>query len=413
MKKLRFMPFMVLLLILSACSDASDETSESTEDIETANEVEENSEADESEDAEKENNELAETESGEENEATQSESNKEESEFADEAEEETVENEAKEEKSEPFNSALLFDINSLEVQSQLLGTSAGNDQGTFEQDLITEGMTQTEVEELYGPYEFTFYSGGASPAFHGNLGVVYSERAPYGPGDDGSDSSINPDENYVEYVWYFAHITEEELINALGQPDQYDDGSRSMNGLPHYVYEGEGEDGRYFITGASTYNSPEGQRIGLIKREIFDENPQTQSSSNNDERYFDKYYTEGFPVKLTEEDDYFTYDTLRNFIFKTYLDSLADYYNDENNDVLSILEGAALDKIQVNKASGNFADHQNYPGTTVSVQQISEREYQITVNRTYSHATSNGQETSQVTYTVLDTNGVLKITDYQ
>lgn len=410
MKKIWFMPFIVLLLVSSACSDGAEETTESTEDNETANEVEESSKTDGSENAEKENNESAETASKAENETSQSENNKESSESAEDKNNQTTESE---EHTKASNSALLFDINSPEVQSQLLGTSAGNDQGTFEQDVITEGMTQTEVEELYGPYEFTFYSGGASPAFHGNLGVVYSEGAPYGPGDDGSDSSINPDENYVEHVWYFAHITEEELINALGQPDQYDDGSRSMNGLPHYVYEGEGEDGRYFITGASTYNSPEGQRIGLIKREIFDEDPKEQASSDNGERYFEDYYTEGFPIELTEEDDYFTYDTLRNFIFKTYLDSLADYYNDENDDVLSILEGNAMDKIQANKASGNFADHQNYPGTTVSVQQISEREYQITVNRTYSHATSNGQETSQVTYTVLDTNGVLKITDYQ
>src|SRR5699024_4391508 len=121
-------------------------------------------------------------------------------------------------------------------------------------------------------------------------------------------------------------------------------------------------------------------------------------------------YLHSFPTRRSSD---LTYDTLRNFIFKTYLDNLADYYNDENDDVLSILEGNALDKIQANKASGNFADHQNYPGTTVSVQQISEREYQITVNRTYSHATSNGQETSQVTYTVLDTNGMLKITNYE
>ncbi|CAM4309208.1 hypothetical protein [Jeotgalicoccus halotolerans] len=407
MKKLWFMPFLILLLIMTACSN-------DTENNETASEEssEESSEEKNIENREKDDADTADTENQEESEAGQSE---EESEPADDTEEDKTGEQTAADQADQSDSSsdLMFDLNSPEVQAQLLGTSAGNDEGTFEQDFITEGMTQTEVEELYGPYEFTFYTGGASPAFHGNLGVVYSERAPYGPGDDGSDSSINPDENYVEYVWYFAHITEEELINALGQPDQYDDGSRSMNGLPHYVYEGEGEDGRYFITGASTYNSPEGERIGLIKREIFDEDPKEQASSDNGERYFEDYYTEGFPIELTEEDDYFTYDTLRNFIFKTYLDSLADYYNDENDDVLSILEGNALDKIQFNKASGNFADHQNYPGTTVSVQQISEREYQITVNRTYSHATSNGQETSQVTYTVLDTNGMLKITDYE
>ena len=407
MKKLWFMPFLILLLIMTACSN-------DTENNETASEEssEENSEEKNIENREEDEADTANTENQEESEAGQSE---EESEPADDTEEDKTGKQTAADQADQSDSSsnLMFDLNSPEVQAQLLGTSAGNDEGTFEQDFITEGMTQTEVEELYDPYEFTFYSGGASPAFHGNLGVVYSERAPYGPGDDGSDSSINPDENYVEYVWYYAHIESDELINALGEPDDYNDGSQSMNGLPHYVYEGEGDDGRYYITGASTYNSPEGERIGLIKREIFDEDPKEQASSDNGERYFEDYYTEGFPVELTEEDDYFTYDTLRNFIFKTYLDNLADYYNDENDDVLSILEGNALDKIQANKASGNFADHQNYPGTTASVQQISEREYQITVNRTYSHATSNGQETRQVTYTVLDTNGMLKITDYE
>lgn len=407
MKKIWFMPFLILLLIMTACSN-------DTENNETASEEssEENSEEKNIENSEKDDVDTANIENQEESEAGQSE---EESEPADDTEEDKTGKQTAADQADQSGSSsdLMFDLNSPEVQAQLLGTSAGNEEGTFEQDFITEGMTQTEVEELYGPYEFTFYTGGASPAFHGNLGVVYSERAPYGLGDDGSDSSINPDENYVEYVWYFAHIESNELINALGKPDDYNDGSQSMNGLPYYVYEGEGDDGRYYITGASTYNSPDGERIGLIKREIFDEDPKEQASSDNGERYFEDYYTEGFPVELTEEDDYFTYDTLRNFIFKTYLDNLADYYNDENDDVLSILEGNALDKIQANKASGNFADHQNYPGTTVSVQQISEREYQITVNRTYSHATSNGQETSQVTYTVLDTNGMLKITNYE
>lgn len=397
------MLFLILLLIMTACSN-------DTENNETASE--ESSEEKNIDNREEDDADTTNTENQEESEAGQSE---EESEPADDTEEDKTGKQTAADRADQSDSSsdLMFDLNSPEVQAQLLGTSAGNEEGTFEQDFITEGMTQTEVEELYGPYEFTFYTGGASPAFHGNLGVVYSERAPYGPGDDGSDSSINPDENYVEYVWYFAHIESNELINALGKPDDYNDGSQSMNGLPYYVYEGEGDDGRYYITGASTYNSPDGERIGLIKREIFDEDPKEQASSDNGERYFEDYYTEGFPVELTEEDDYFTYDTLRNFIFKTYLDNLADYYNDENDDVLSILEGNALDKIQANKASGNFADHQNYPGTTVSVQQISEREYQITVNRTYSHATSNGQETSQVTYTVLDTNGMLKITNYE
>lgn len=405
MKRLWLIPIFTLLLALSACSDETETPATDTENNDTSNENGDNSEA-----------ENIEEESAEENESMDTESNDEKTESTEEIEKNTENNDTAADGTEEVKSDLLFDINSQEVQSQLFGTTSGNEDGTFVQDAITNGMTQTEVEEKYGPYDFTFYvEGGASPAFYGNLAVVYSESAPYGQGNgnDSSDSNINPDENYVENVWYFAHTTEAELLEAFGEPDEYNAGDRTMNGLPHYIYEGEGEDGKYFITGVGTFNTPEGERIGLIKREIFDENPKSANTTSTEPRYLDEYYTSGFPVTLTEEYDYFTYDTLRNFIFQTYLDSLADYYNDVNNDVLSLLDGNALEKIQANKASGNFSNHNNYPGTTVSARQISDREYTITVNRTYSHATSNGEETSEVTYTVSDTDGMLKITDFQ
>lgn len=422
MKKFRFIPFLALSLMLASCSEESEQPKNETAS-ETAEE--DNSEL---ENLEKENEELKRKKLEEENaalkkeleegkEADDSES-KPETETADansdkESVKEKTSNESETKESAPGKSAVIFDINSEEVQSQLFGTTTGNEDGTFAQDVITNGMTQTEVEEKYGPYDFTFYAGGASPAFHGNLAVVYSQRTPYGPGNDGSDSSINPDENYVEHVWYFAHVTAEELLSAMGEPDNYNAGDQSMNGLPYYIYDGYGEDGRYYTTGASTFNTPDGERVGLIKRSVFDEDPSEQNSADSDERYFDDYYTAGYPVELTKEKDDFTYETLSGFIFKRYLPGLANYYNDENDDVMFLLEGNALQMIQANKSSGNFANYKNYPGTTVSAQQISEREYQITVNRTYSHATSNGEATSQVTYKVLDTDGMLKVIDYK
>src|SRR5699024_1608998 len=130
-------------------------------------------------------------------------------------------------------SDLTFDLNSPEVHSQFIGTTSGNADGTFGQNTITKGMTQAEVEKMYGPYDFTLYTGGSAPAFYGNLAVFYSEYAPYGTGNDTSESSINPDENFVESVYYYAGVTESELIDALGEPDDQDDGSGSMNGLPY------------------------------------------------------------------------------------------------------------------------------------------------------------------------------------
>lgn len=309
-------------------------------------------------------------------------------------------------------SDLIFDLSSQEVQSQFIGTTDGNKDGTFDQNTITKGMSQTEVEEMYGPYDFTLYAGGSSPAFYGNLAVVYSEYAPYGNGNDTSESGINPDKNLVESVYYYAGITESELIDALGQPDENVNGDQSMNGLPYYVYQGEGNDGKYYVTGASTFETPEGNKIGLIKRDILDEKPEDAGTAPGTDRYFDEdVHTSGFPVTLTKSDDYYIYDTLTNFT-NDYIYALVAYYNNESDDVLNYISGNALEKINANKATGNFSDHQNYYTEMTSIVQSDVNEYHVTLDRTYSHATSDGESTSSVTYTVID-NGVLQVVDYK
>lgn len=395
MKKLWFIPLLTLSVILTACSNNSNETASETE-----NNASEEQESSETEDLEEENGESERKELEEENEnlkkdLEESEKDEEQSTVVEETEEDSADNEISTGESQTDNSDLHFDIHSEEVQAQLLGTSSGNEDGTFIQDKITEGMSQTEVEEKYGPYEFTFYGGGASPAFHGNLGVVYSERSPYGTGNDTSDSSINPDENYVEYVWYFANTTEEGLINALGEPDEYFESSESMNGLPYYVYEGEGEDGRYYITGASTYNSPDGERIGIIKREVFDENPKASNETMNEEDIptteapdpnAEIKYAADYENRLTE-----------------YLQRLATHYNSDNyDDIYDYLKrgSAAYDKIAANKASGDFTGHTTHSVELVSIKDLGDGTVELNADRVYSHDNSDGQQEANVTYIV-------------
>ncbi|WP_342387571.1 hypothetical protein [Salinicoccus bachuensis] len=280
--------------------------------------------------------------------------------------------------------ALDFDINSSEVKSQLLGTTTGNADGTFAQDAITPGMSQTEVEEKYGPYDFTLYTSGASPAFYGNLAVVYEHRVPFGPGNDGSDNTIDPDYNYVDSVYYYAGVPESDLYKALGEPESYDDGSKTHNGLPYYNYEGEGDDGRYYITGATTIGTPNGQVIGTIKRSLFEENPNIEAEESEE----------------ISADDFKMYEGLIN----EYLYRLAAYYNytlnDDEDDIFYYLkEGTpAYDKIISNKSSGDYKNHTTYEVTLNDVTDLGNGTVELDASRVYSHASSNGKRVSNVNY---------------
>lgn len=370
-KKIFLIQIIVLVFVISACSN-SEENEEVTNESSKETETEESTESTEIE--------------TEDNEPTEEDSTTEKQ--ADDTEGENEEN--IDTTSENPKDDLYFDLNAPEVQAQFFSTTEGNEDGTFKQDLITNGMSQTEVEELYGPYEFTFPTGGGSPAIYGNLGVMYSERAPYGTGeDDSSNPNINPDENYVEYVWYYARVTGDELTQILGEPDVYQE-EESMNGLPFYVYQGEGEDGRYYSTGASTYNSPDGEMVGLVKREIFDELP-------------------GEDKAMIEADE----EEAISVIEETYPPLLADYYNNETENVKRYVTGDALEKIQANRETGDFADHQSISMEITNVEQLSDTDYQITANRTYSHATSNGEQTEEVTYTLTQDGNTFVITDFE
>lgn len=403
---------MSLLLVACGNEEAASEDNEETAENESSEDVtklEEENEELKKQLEEQENEDTEEASAESENDDNKDSSSKENSSTEDEQSEKSDD---QDNNTEVNKSYLIFDLNSPEVQSQFIGTTEGSKDGTFDQNTISTGMTQTEVEEMYGPYDFTLYTGGSAPAFYGNLAVVYSEYAPYGTGNDTSDSSINPDENFVEGVYYYAGVTESELIDALGEPDENVSSDQSMNGLPYYVYQGEGKDGKYYITGATTFETPDGNTIGLIKRDILDEKPEDNSTNSSTDMYFDDFaHTSGFPITLTKSDDFYIFDTLTNFT-NDYISYLVAYYNDESDDVLDYISGSALDKIYANKETGNFSDHQNYYTEMTSIIQSDVDEYQVTLDRTYSHATSDGESTSSVTYTVID-NGALQVVDYK
>lgn len=108
-----------------------------------------------------------------------------------------------------------FDIDSETVQQELFNFEQTEDSLTFSQDVITESMTQTEVENLYGEYDLIYPGHGIPIIIYGNLGVRYSESFT----DEAQEENINPDENTVEDVFYYADTPYDEVVSALGEPD--------------------------------------------------------------------------------------------------------------------------------------------------------------------------------------------------
>lgn len=403
MNRILVLSVFVLTLLLSACSGKYDEmASTEAQSNSEATDLEKENEALRKELAEKENEELkAELEASKEDDSEDNSAEKKKEDLSTEEETEEEQDKSDPEDSYTGNRAdLYFDLNDDHVKNQLIGTDYGNDDSFFEQSAIAKGMSQTEVEEKYGAYDFTAYSSGAAPAYYGNLAVVYSEYAPYGTSGEPERTDINPDTNYVESVFYYADITPDEMISILGEPDSQDDGNFSDNGLPYYAYHGKGSDGRYYGTGAGTYNLSTGLIVGIMKREIHDENPYDTETSSTDESYLSGY------------DDGEKYDILSDYI-KNYVTSLTLYYNEESNDVLNYVSGNALSQLQENRASDYFSNHENLGVKVIEIEQLSSEEYKVTIERDYSHANSSGHATTQVTYTVIDGDDKLQITDFE
>lgn len=282
-------------------------------------------------------------------------------------------------------SSLNFDIDSPEVQAYINKNDNYDEEGNFIQDAISIGMSQTEVEDLYGKHDFTMMDPGSVAAVYENLAVLYSSQMPHGDGSDSTDSSIDPDSNSVEMILYFANITSEELKNALGSPDNQ---LQNLQGNQNYIYESSGWGNLIF----SETGTPDGTKIGTMRgREV---NTANQETVNEE----DIPVTEA-PNPNAEIKDRIIYEGAIN----EYLGRLAQYYNYDNYDNIYyyLKKGsAAYDKITANKTSGNFTGHSTEDVELIEMTDLGDGTVKLNVNRVYSHDNSDGRRIANVDYIV-------------
>lgn len=396
MKKFLFYVLILSVLVLAACGETEDNSSEE-EGVATGESTNEMSELEEENEKLRRQLEEQDDEDGDSEATGEAESNGDPSEPSDDSESTEAEDN-QDDNTGGNRSDLVFDINSSEVRSQLIGTDSGNSEGNFEQDSITIGMSQTEVEEMYGAYDFTLESPyGIVPAVYGNLSVLYSEGAPSGEGEDLSSTDIDPNNNLVLEVHFFANVTEEKLIDALGEPDEI---YNIVDGSTTYHYQGTGEDSRYFNTNADTSITPDGEVVGIVKRNIEDENPDDITNSANEQTVDE----EDIPVTEAPNPDAEIQDRMiYEGAINEYLGRLAQYYNYDNYDNIYyyLKKGsAAYDKITANKASGNFTGHKTENVELVEMTDLGDGTVKLNANRVYSHDNSNGRRIANVDYIV-------------
>ena len=389
-------------LIAGCSNEATTDTSNENEDSEEVARLKEENEELKRQQAEQEK----ENEQQEEGEADSKEKSETESESEENEQEDDSNESSTNENEQQDDSAFTFDINSDEVKNQMLGTSESTQKGEFIQDAIQIGMSQSDIEESYGSYDSIFPSSGGMVTVYGNLAVYYSGGTAYGNGsDDGSSTNIDPSENTVELVYYYADITPDELINAWGEPDFHKEDAD--NGPPFYSYHGETDNGKYYSTSAMIEDTPQGKNIGLVSREIFDQNPD-QSNSETIEVDEDGRWvtTEPNPEAEIQDEDRYEY------LLTEYLQRLTAHYNNPDGfeDVYYYLRrgSAAYDKIAANKASGNFTGHETESVEVIEMTDLGDGTVKLNANRVYSHDNSNGRRIANVNYIVnAETNEII------
>lgn len=103
------------------------------------------------------------------------------------------------------------------------------------------------------------------------------------------------------------------------------------------------------------------------------------------------------------------------FFIETYIDSLMDYYNNDDSDQLLTMtreESPNFWSLEENRESGNFSDHETYNIEILDVEKTRSG-FLVTVEREYSHASSNGRETTEVVYNVIDSSQGFRVYDYE
>ncbi|WP_052254487.1 hypothetical protein [Salinicoccus sp. YB14-2] len=289
-----------------------------------------------------------------------------------------------------------FDINDADTQESLMAPTDPENGLSFEQDVITKGMTQTEVEDLHGQYDFIYPGHGRAVTIYGNLGVVYSVPGPYGE-DELATTGVNPDEVIVENVMYYAGVSYDEVVAALGEPDvdayEPQEGPVSGYHFMEYVLE-QGEEME--LAGVFWMHEEEN---GQLMADVMTKNEQPID-------------VEAYNESIGGVDDY-TEETL-TAMMEGYLSSLEDYFNDVNEAVFDYTEPSSVNGgiIINNKESGSFINHDNH---NIEVLNIEEQDsvYYVTVAREYSHATSDGVRKATVEYEIFNTANGFKVMSFE
>lgn len=105
---------------------------------------------------------------------------------------------------------------------------------------LTLGMSQTEVENIYGKHETEYQLEGANLAIYGNVGILYSQSVPASE----LATHINPDENFINDVWIYINEPHSAILNTYGPPTiDFDDYQLYGPGDREMIYDGTRNNG--------------------------------------------------------------------------------------------------------------------------------------------------------------------------
>lgn len=363
MKKFLFYVLILSVFVLAACGETEDNSSEE-EGVATGESTNEMSEL------EKENEELRrQLEEQEDDNGTGS------SDTAEGTESEDNQND----NTEGNRSDLVFDINSSEVQAYINKNDNYDDEGNFVQDAISVGMTQSEIETLYGMHDYTVPATTTeAAAIYENIAVVYEERGPYVAD---TDSNIDPDNNRADWVLYFANLPVDEVLNTMGSPDEQ---LTNLMGTQNYIYEGNSSNDGWGTIMLSEHDTPEGLRIGSLS--VSEDERVSNDDSNSNTAY-------------DNEIDY----EMIEAVVSGYMHRLEKFYNNEEypDILLEVQENSpAHEKLVINKESGSFENHTTYE-VEINMSSLMENGMvHVDASRLYSHVNTNGQRVSTVHYVV-------------
>lgn len=96
---------------------------------------------------------------------------------------------------------------------------------------LTLGMSQTEVEGIYGKHDSEYQLEGANLAIYGNVGILYSQYSASG--------DVNPDENFINDIWIYINQPHSTVLNTYGSPTvDYNEYELYGPGDKEMIYDG-------------------------------------------------------------------------------------------------------------------------------------------------------------------------------